>query len=106
MSTVLEIRPPVTEPAPARAERRDQDIRPVRTHQALAVVCALVCFAPLGVAAVVQAGQVRTRLALGDVDGARRASRRALSLCIASALTSVSFVAVIALLADGYSRVH
>src|SRR4029453_12322448 len=43
--------------------------------EAAAVVCTLVCFAPLGIAAVVYAGNVRTRLALGDIEGARRASR-------------------------------
>ena len=44
----------------------------VRSHLAAAVVCTVVCFAPLGVAAVVCAGNVRTRLALGDLEGARR----------------------------------
>ena len=46
----------------------------VRSYLAAAVVCTLVCFAPTGVAAVVAAGNVRTRLALGDLAGARRAS--------------------------------
>jgi hypothetical protein len=71
--------------------------RPVQTHQALAVVCALVCFAPLGIAAVVHAGNVRTQLALGDLEGARRESRTALRLCCASAMASLFFLVVLVL---------
>ncbi len=110
MSTVIEIRPTVTAPARDRAQdralSRPQDLAVVPTHQTLAVVCALVCFAPLGVAAVVQAGHVRTRLALGDLAGARRASRRAMQLCCGSALMTLFFLLVIAVGAGPYSRVH
>ncbi len=110
MSTVLEIQPTAT--AATRERSHDpahdpaQDLHAVSTHQTLAVVCALVFFGPLGIAAVVQAGHVRTRLALGDLEGARRASRNTLRLCWASAMASMLFVAVIGLCADGYSRVH
>ncbi len=79
---------------------------PVRSHLAAAVVCTLVCFAPLGVAAVVYAGNVRTRLALGDVEGARRASRMARWLCWASAAVTVGFLLIIVVGAGGYSDVH
>ena len=106
MSTLLEIRPTATAATRERSHDLAQDQRAVPTHQTLAVVCALVFFGPLGIAAVVQAGHVRTRLALGDLEGARRASRNTLRLCWASAMASMFFVAVIALCADGYSRVH
>jgi hypothetical protein len=81
-------------------------VRPVRSYQALAVVCAMLCFRPLGVAAVVSAGTVRTRLALGDHEGARRASRRALGLCCASASVTLFFLLVIVLGSVGYSDTH
>jgi Interferon-induced transmembrane protein len=110
MSTLLEIQHTATAATGERphdlAHDPAQDLRAVATHQTLAVVCALVFFRPLGIAAVVQAGHVRTRLALGDLEGARRASRNSLRLCWASVMASMSFVAVIALCADGYSRVH
>ncbi len=78
----------------APASEQTPVMRPVQTHQVAAVVCALVCFAPIGIAAVVWAGNVRTRLALGDVEGARVASRRALRLCCASAMMQVIFLLV------------
>ncbi len=110
MSTILETQSPAPvagrDPAADRVADRTPDLRAVPTHRTLAVVCALVCFAPLGVAAVVQAGHVETRLALGDLAGARRASRAALGLCWASVMASVFFVAVMALLAVPYSSVH
>ena len=110
MSTILETQSPAPvvsrDPAADRVDVLAPDLRAVPTHRTLAVVCALVCFAPLGVAAVVQAGHVETRLALGDLDGARRASRAASGLCWASVMASVFFVAVIAVCAYPYSRVH
>ena len=78
----------------------------MRTYLAWAVVCTLVCFAPFGVAAVVCAGNVRTRLALGDVEGARRASRMAKRLCWASAATTVGFLLLIVANSGGYSDTH
>lgn len=80
--------------------------RPVRSHLAAAVVCTLVCFAPLGVAAVVCAGNVRTQLALGDVEGALHASRMAKWLCWASAAVTVGFLVVVVVGAGSYSDVH
>ena len=114
MTSVIEIQPTVTAPAHGqahdraddRAQRLAQDLRAVPTHQALAVVCALVFFRPLGIAAVVSAGDVRTRLALGDVDGARRASRKALLLCCASAMVTLFFLLVVVVGAVSYSDVH
>ncbi len=110
MSTILETQSPAPvagrDPATDRVADRTPDLRAVPTHRTLAVVCALVCFAPLGVAAVVQAGHVETRLALGDLAGARRASRTAMWLCRASLMAPILCVAVMALLTDGYSSVH
>jgi hypothetical protein len=78
----------------------------VRCHLVAAVVCALVCFAPLGVAAVVYAGNVRTRLAMGDLEGARRASRTARRLCWASLATTLAFLLVVVVGSAGYSDLH
>ncbi len=87
------VQPPVVVPAPAHDPA--PVAHPVQTHQVAAVVCALVCFAPLGVASVVWAGNVRTRLAMGDVEGARAASRTALRLCWASAMMQLFFLLVL-----------
>lgn len=110
MTSVIELQPTATavtrELSHERPDDLAQDLRAVPTHQTLAVVCALVFFGPLGIAAVVSAGHVRTSLALGDVEGARRASRKTLRLCCASALATMLFLLVIALGADGYSVVH
>jgi Interferon-induced transmembrane protein len=102
MSYVVESRTAVTSLARTRAAELDR----VCSHLAAAVVCTLVCFAPLGVAAVVYAGNVRTRLALGDLEGARRASRMAKRLCWASAAMSIAFLLVIVVGAGGYSDIH
>jgi len=110
MSTVIEIRPTVTIPVPDRPQGPVHDPaqhqRAVPTHQTLAVVCALLCIGTPAIAAVICAGHVRTRLALGDIEGARRASRKTLWLCCASAMMTMSYVLVIVLGADGYSQVH
>jgi Interferon-induced transmembrane protein len=102
MSYVVESRTAAISPAGTRVPELDR----VRSHLAAAVVCTLVCFAPLGVAAVVCAGNVRTRLAVGDVEGARRASRMAKRLCWASAAVTMCFLLVIVVGAGGYSDIH
>jgi hypothetical protein len=104
MTTVIELQP--TAASRERATDLAPDLRAVPTHQTLAVVCALLCLGTPAIAAVVCAGHVRTRLALGDLEGARRASRTTLWLCCASVLITMSYVVVIVLGADGYSRVH
>jgi hypothetical protein len=73
----------------------------VRSHLVAAVVCTLVCFAPTGVAAVVAAGNVRTRLALGDLAGARRASATARRLCWLSVSVTLGFLLIIVVGAAG-----
>ena len=102
MSFVVELRTAAAAPSRTRAP----ELVRVRSHLAAAVVCTVVCFAPLGVAAVVCAGNVRTRLALGDLEGARRASRMAKRLCWASAAVSIAFLLVIVVGAGGYSDIH
>jgi hypothetical protein len=100
--TTTELRTPL---APQRTTTATQQAG-VPTHLVAAVAVTLLCFAPTGVAAVVCAGNVRTRLALGDLDGARRASRAALALVWASALMSAMFLFVIVVGASGYSQTH
>ena len=102
MQTTVQLPAVVVAPAP------DQEavVHPAQTHQVAAVVCALVCFAPLGVAAVVWAGNVRTRLALGQVEGARAASRTALRLCWASAMVQLFFLLVVAVGVLSSPHVH
>jgi hypothetical protein len=73
----------------------------VRSHLVAAVAVTLLCFAPTGVAAVVYAGNVRTRLASGDVAGARRASATALRLCWVSVSVTLGFLLMIVLGAAG-----
>jgi hypothetical protein len=102
MSNIVELHTAATSPSRTGAPELDR----VRSHLAAAVVCTLVCFAPLGVAAVVYAGNVRTRLALGDVEGARHASRMAKRFCWASAAMTMCFLLVIIVGAGGYSDVH
>ncbi|MEO7979890.1 MAG: CD225/dispanin family protein [Sporichthyaceae bacterium] len=94
MTFVETQRQPLTTTAPGAPEQ-------VRSHLVAAVVCTLVCFAPTGVAAVVCAGNVRTRLAAGDVEGARRASRTALRLVWASLAVTAGFLVVIVVGAGG-----
>ena len=104
MTTKTTLEPRTT--APTSAPTRTRAPRSVRTHQVAAVLCALFCFAPLGVAAVVHAGQVRTRLAIGDLDGARRSSRTTARLCWGSVLVTVGCVLVLVICAGPYSETH
>jgi hypothetical protein len=100
--TTTDLRTPL---APQRTTATQQTRR-VPTHLVAGVAVTVLCFAPTGVAAVVCAGNVRTRLALGDFDGARRASRAALALVWASALMSAMFLFVVVVGASGYSQTH
>ena len=102
MSYIIEPHTAATSPSSTGMRELDH----VRSHLAVAVVCTLVCFAPLGVAAVVYAGNVRTRLALGDVEGARHESRMAKRLCWAIEAMTMFFLLVIIVGAGGYSDVH
>ena len=110
MTTVIELQPTATAPTRELSHEGAHDLAPdlraVPTHQTLAVVCALLCLGTPAIAAVIYAGHVRTRLALGDLEGARRASRAVLWLCCASAMMTMCYVLVIALGAAPYSDVH
>jgi hypothetical protein len=94
-----------TQPAVRETTRRSDDVV-VSTHMVAAVLATVFCFVPTGVAAVVYAGQVRMLLAVGDVAGARRASRMAKRLCWVSLSVTLTFLMVIVVGADGYSSSH
>ena len=91
MSSFIETRTTLSPALPPQSPDLDE----VPSHRPVAVLCALLCFAPLGIAAVVYAGNVRTMLALGDVDGARHASRIAKRLCWASFAVTMACLLVI-----------
>lgn len=55
------------------------------TYFGWAVVCAIFCFMPLGVVAIVKALQVKPRWAQGDWIGAQKASRAAKTWCLLAA---------------------
>jgi len=46
-----------------------------------AIAVLILCFWPTGIAAVVYASQVGTKLAIGDINGARESSRKAKMWC-------------------------
>lgn len=58
---------------------------PPTTYFGWAVVCAIFCFMPLGVVAVVKSLQVKPRWAQGDWIGAEKASRAAKTWCLVAA---------------------
>jgi hypothetical protein len=63
----------------------------------------LLCFLPTGIAAIVYASQVNTKLSAGDVAGAREASNRARMWTIISAVIGV-LLAVIVIAGTAGSR--
>ena len=79
MSYIVEPHTAATSLSPTRAP----DLYHVRSHLAAAVVCTL-----------------------GDVEGARHASRIAKRLCWASAAVTICFLLVIVVGAGGYSNIH
>ena len=68
-----------------------------------AVLCTLFGFMPLGLAAVVYAGRVKTLLAYGDAEAAKRAATTAKRLCWASVAMTLLFLLIIVVGASGYS---
>jgi hypothetical protein len=86
---------------PVESSTRTSGSPTVRSHLAWAVVSALLCFAPTGVAAVVYAARVQPLLAAGDTAGAERASSIAKRLCLVSLALTTLFVAAIATGIDG-----
>lgn len=62
-----------------------------------AIVVTLLCFLPTGIVAIVYASQVGSKLAAGDIAGARESSNKAKMWTIVSAVIGVVvFIAVIA----------
>jgi len=53
------------------------NVERVPSHMAWAIITLILCFWPTGIAAVVYASRVGDRLAIGDIAGAREASRKA-----------------------------
>jgi hypothetical protein len=66
-----------------------QSAPPIPNHMVWAVVSALLFFLPTGIAAIVYASQVKTKLATGDVVGAVHDSTLAKRLCIISMVVGV-----------------
>ncbi|GAB2763319.1 hypothetical protein GCM10027039_24940 [Terrabacter koreensis] len=58
---------------------------PPTTYFGWAVVCAIFCFMPLGIVAVVKSLQVKPRWAQGDWIGAEKAARAAKTWCLVAA---------------------
>jgi len=56
----------------------------VPNHLALAILVTIFCCLPFGIPAIVFASQVNSKLAAGDVEGAKYSSRKAKNWCIAS----------------------
>jgi hypothetical protein len=53
------------------------------------------CFLPTGIAAIVFASQVNTKLAAGDRAGAMDSSNKAKTWCIVSAVVGLIFVVIV-----------
>jgi hypothetical protein len=68
-----------------------------------AILVTLLCFLPTGIAAIVYASQVNTKLSAGDVAGAREASNKAKMWTIISAVIGV-LLAVIVIAGTAGSR--
>jgi hypothetical protein len=49
-----------------------------------AILVTMFCFLPTGILAMVSSAQVNNKLAVGDVEGARRASKNAQMWCLIS----------------------
>jgi hypothetical protein len=66
----------------------------VNDYYCLSVIT-LLCFCwPIGLAALSSSRSVRTRLFLGDLEGAKQASRQSLQLNIAGIITGVVLISV------------
>ncbi|MFQ5505607.1 MAG: CD225/dispanin family protein [Planctomycetota bacterium] len=56
----------------------------IPTHLGMAILTTLLCFPPLGIVAIVFSAKVNSRIAAGDIEGAREASRSAQNWCWAA----------------------
>jgi hypothetical protein len=68
---------------------------PVPNYLVWAILVTLLCFLPTGIAAIVYASQVNTKLSAGDVAGAREASDKAKMWTIISAVIGVLLAVIV-----------
>jgi hypothetical protein len=83
--------PPPTSPNAASPVGRPQYLSdtPVPNYLVPAILVTIFCCMPLGIVAIYQSSQVNTRLATGDVAGAREASETAKRWCWIAGLASL-----------------
>lgn len=67
---------------------------PVPNHMVWAILVTLFCFLPTGIAAIVFASQVNTKLAAGDRAGAVEASNKAKMWSLISVAVGVVFLVI------------
>ncbi len=58
----------------------------VKNHMVEAILTTVICCVPFGIVAIVYASQVNTKLAQGDIEGAKSASKKAIGWIIASVI--------------------
>jgi hypothetical protein len=68
---------------------------PVQNYMVPAVLVTLFCFLPTGIAAIVFASQVSSKLTMGDYQGAQAAANKAKILSIVSAGVGLLFLLII-----------
>jgi hypothetical protein len=68
---------------------------PVPNYLVWAILVMLFCFLPTGIAAIVNASQVSSKLAAGDVAGATEASNKATMWTIISAVAGVLIALIV-----------
>jgi hypothetical protein len=86
------MQPPPYQPAYQAPQYRPpmQDRLPnIPSYLGWAIAVLILCFWPTGIAAVVYAARVNSRLALGDIPGAQEASRKAKTWCWVSFIIAV-----------------
>jgi hypothetical protein len=82
-------------------------VPPVSNYLVPAILVTVLCCLPTGIAAIVFAAQVNTKLAAGDVAGAQESSRKAKMWCWISAGAGVAVMivyAIITILAVSFQR--
>lgn len=82
-------------------------VTPVSNYLVPAILVTVLCCLPTGIAAIVYAAQVNTKLAAGDVSGAQEASRKAKMWCWISGGVGIAVMivyAIITILAVSFQR--
>ena len=72
--------------------------QPVPNYLVQAILVTLFCCLPLGIAAIIQAAQVNSKLQAGDYEGAVLASEQAKKYCLWSVYASLIFFVLYILL--------